>query len=107
MLPMQGALSGAMADMMNWADDVKRLYEPVMLVWGDSDMFRPEHMIERYKLLGGGQRDTGWQRDHMSNNRLAMIPNVTTTSSPHRRSSRRYCRFSTARRPRRAGLRKS
>src|SRR3954468_12028590 len=61
----------------NWADDVKRLHEPVMLVWGDSDMFRPEHMIEFYKLLGGGQRDAGWQREHMSHNRLAIIPNVT------------------------------
>jgi pimeloyl-ACP methyl ester carboxylesterase len=61
----------------NWADDVVRLHEPVMLVWGDSDMFRPEHMIEFYKLLGGGQRDAGWQREHISNNRLAILPNVT------------------------------
>jgi hypothetical protein len=50
---------------------------PVMLVWGDSDMFRPEHMVEFYKLLGGGQRDAGWQRENMSKNRLAILPNVT------------------------------
>jgi pimeloyl-ACP methyl ester carboxylesterase len=61
----------------NWADDVKKLQMPVELVWGDSDMFRLEHMIEFYKLLGGGQRDAGWQREHQSKNRLAILPNVT------------------------------
>jgi pimeloyl-ACP methyl ester carboxylesterase len=111
MLPMQAAVSSAMADMMketpmyksyvavapnpaefpklldamgeymrqpyNWAEDVKKLQPPTMLVWGDSDMFRPEHMVEFYKLLGGGQRDAGWQREHLSKNRLAILPNVT------------------------------
>ncbi|HUS29871.1 MAG TPA: alpha/beta hydrolase [Kofleriaceae bacterium] len=61
----------------NWADDVKKLQTPVILVWGDSDMFRPEHMVEFYKLVGGGQRDAGWQREHMSKNRMAILPNVT------------------------------
>ncbi|HTL32921.1 MAG TPA: alpha/beta hydrolase [Kofleriaceae bacterium] len=61
----------------DWADDVKKLQMPVMLVWGDSDMMRPEHMVEFYKLLGGGQRDAGWQRENMSKNRLAIIPNQT------------------------------
>jgi pimeloyl-ACP methyl ester carboxylesterase len=64
----------------NWRDDVVKLAAagtPTMLVWGDSDMMRPEHMIEFYKLLGGGQRDAGWQREHMSKNRLAILPNLT------------------------------
>jgi hypothetical protein len=30
---------------------------PVMLVFGDSEMYRPEHIVEFYKLLGGGQKD--------------------------------------------------
>ena len=33
----------------NWAEDVKKLTMPVMLVFGDSDMFRPEHMVEFYQ----------------------------------------------------------
>ncbi len=61
----------------NWADDVRTLKMPVMLVYGDSDMFRPEHMIEFYKLLGGGQKDAGWGREHMSQNRLAILPDLT------------------------------
>ena len=50
---------------------------PVMLVYGDSDMFRPEHIVEFYHLLGGGLRDAGWQRETMSQNRLAIIPDQT------------------------------
>ncbi len=61
----------------NWKDDVKKLKMPVMLVYGDSDMFRPEHEIEFYKLLGGGQKDAGWNREHQSQNRLAILPDVT------------------------------
>lgn len=62
---------------MNWAQDVKKLQMPVMLVWGDGDMFRPEHMIEFYQLLGGGLKDAGWQRENMSKNRLAILPDLT------------------------------
>ena len=50
---------------------------PVMLVYGDSDMIRPEHIVKFYQLLGGGLRDAGWMREHMSKNRLAIIPDKT------------------------------
>jgi pimeloyl-ACP methyl ester carboxylesterase len=61
----------------DWRDDVKKVTATTLLVWGDSDMMRPEHMVEIYKLFGGGQRDAGWQREHISKNRLAILPNVT------------------------------
>ena len=61
----------------DWTDDVKALTMPVMLVYGDSDMFRPEHIIRFYQLLGGGLRDAGWGREHMSSNRLAILPDLT------------------------------
>ena len=61
----------------DWRDDVKKVTATTLLVWADSDMMRPEHMVEIYKLFGGGQRDAGWQREHMSKNRLAILPNVT------------------------------
>ncbi|HMB91476.1 MAG TPA: alpha/beta hydrolase, partial [Rhodothermales bacterium] len=38
----------------DWSDDVKTLTMPVMLIYGDSDMFRPEHIVQFYQLLGGG-----------------------------------------------------
>ena len=61
----------------NWAEDVKTLKMPVMLVYGDSDMVRPEHIVEFYHLLGGGLKDAGWMRENMSQNRLAILPDLT------------------------------
>src|SRR5467141_2386499 len=60
----------------DWTEDVKKLKGPVMLVYGDADMVRPEHIVRFYQLLGGGLKDAGWQREHMSKNRLAILPNV-------------------------------
>jgi pimeloyl-ACP methyl ester carboxylesterase len=61
----------------DWSADVAKLTMPVMLIYADSDMYRPEHEIKFYQLLGGGLKDAGWQREHMSKNRLAIIPNRT------------------------------
>jgi len=61
----------------DWSEDVKKLSMPVMLVFGDADMVRPEHIVEFYHLLGGGLKDAGWQREHMSRARLAILPDVT------------------------------
>ena len=79
-----GKLLDRMGELMrrpyDWSEDLKRLGAngtPTLLVWGDSDMMRTEHMIDAYKLIGGGQQDAGWQREHMSKNRLAILPNRT------------------------------
>jgi pimeloyl-ACP methyl ester carboxylesterase len=61
----------------DWSEDVRTLRMPVMLVYGDSDMFRLEHIIRFYQLLGGGLRDAGWMREHMAQNRLAILPDLT------------------------------
>lgn len=61
----------------NWSEDVKKLKMPVLLIYGDSDMIRLDHVVEFYHLLGGGLKDAGWQREHMSQNRLAILPDLT------------------------------
>jgi pimeloyl-ACP methyl ester carboxylesterase len=61
----------------DWSGDVATLKMPVMLVFGDSDMYRPEHVVKFYQLLGGGLKDAGWMRESISQNRLAIIPNRT------------------------------
>jgi pimeloyl-ACP methyl ester carboxylesterase len=71
------AMGAYMRKSYDWSVDVKKLTMPVMLIYGDSDMFRPEHEVKFYQLLGGGLKDAGWQREHMSQNRLAILPNVT------------------------------
>lgn len=67
----------AMRQPYDFSEDVRGLRMPVMLVFGDSDMFRPEHIVEFYHLLGGGLRDAGWMRETMAPNRLAILPDVT------------------------------
>lgn len=61
----------------NWEEDVKKLTMPVMLIFGDGDMYRPEHEVKFYQLLGGGLKDAGWNRENMSKNRLAILPGLT------------------------------
>jgi len=70
-------LGNLMRQKYDWSAEVPALKMPVMLVYGDSDMFRPEHIVRFYQLLGGGLRDAGWQRETMSRNRLAILPDRT------------------------------
>ena len=70
----------------DWSADIKTIKAPVMLVYGDSDMIRPAHIVEFYALLGGGLKDAGWMREHMSQNRLAILADAThydLLESPH------------------------
>jgi pimeloyl-ACP methyl ester carboxylesterase len=61
----------------DWSADVSKLTMPVMLIYGDSDMIRPEHVVKFYQLLGSELKDAGWKREHMPRNRLAILPDVT------------------------------
>ena len=61
----------------DWSADVSKLTMPVMLIYADSDMIQLTHAIKFYQLLGGALKDAGWQREHMSTNRLAILPNLT------------------------------
>ena len=71
----------AMGDLMrghyDFSADVKKITATTMIVFGDGDMYKPEHIVEFYKLLGGGLRDAGWQRENLSKNRLAILPDQT------------------------------
>jgi pimeloyl-ACP methyl ester carboxylesterase len=61
----------------DWSSDVPKLKMPVLLVFGDADMIRPEHQVKFYQLLGGGLKDAGWNRESMPKNRLAVLPDMT------------------------------
>ncbi len=71
------AIGDFMRGHYDYSADVKKLTMPTMLVFGDGDMYRPEHIVEFYQLLGGGLRDAGWQRENLSKNRLAILPDQT------------------------------
>jgi pimeloyl-ACP methyl ester carboxylesterase len=67
----------AMRDDFDFTDDVRRVQAPTLVVAGDADMFPPSHAAEFHALLGGGQRDGGWDGSGRGKSRLAIIPGMT------------------------------
>ena len=61
----------------DWSADVAKVRARTLLVFADADMVRPEHMVEFWKALGGGQRDAGLDGSLRSANQLAIVPNTT------------------------------
>jgi pimeloyl-ACP methyl ester carboxylesterase len=74
------AMGEYMRQPYDWSADVAKLAKskmPVMIVFGDADMVRPEHQVKFYQLLGGGLKDAGWNRESMPRNRWAVLPDLT------------------------------
>ncbi|MDQ2964457.1 MAG: alpha/beta hydrolase [Chloroflexota bacterium] len=61
----------------DWTEEARGLSVPVLIVVGDADGLPPRHAVEFFELLGGGQRDAGWDRSGMTQHRLAILPGVT------------------------------
>lgn len=61
----------------DWSASVSKIKAPTLLMFADADAIRPEHIVEFYGLLGGGQRDAGLDGSLRSPNQLAVIPNTT------------------------------
>jgi pimeloyl-ACP methyl ester carboxylesterase len=61
----------------DWSADVARLQTRTLLVFADADAMRPEHMVEFWKALGGGQRDAGIDGSLRPANQFAIVPNAT------------------------------
>src|SRR6266513_5252098 len=72
-----GKLGDLQRQEFDWSRDVAKISAPTMLVFADADTYRPEHITEFYKLLGGGQRDAGLDGSLRSPNRLAIVPGTT------------------------------
>jgi pimeloyl-ACP methyl ester carboxylesterase len=61
----------------DWSEEAKTLKPTTLLIYGDCDMFEPEHIVRFYQLLGGGLRDAGWDGAGIARHRLAILPGVT------------------------------
>ncbi|KQU93564.1 alpha/beta hydrolase [Devosia sp. Root105] len=61
----------------DWTERVKAMTAPTLLVFADADSIRPEHMVAFWKLLGGGQRDAGFDGSQRPASRLAILPGTT------------------------------
>lgn len=58
----------------DWSADVAKMRVRTLLVFADADIQRPEHMVEFWKALGGGQRDAGLDGSLRPPSQLAIIP---------------------------------
>ena len=57
--------------------EVSRIKAPTLVVAGDADIFPPKYAVETFELLGGGQRDGGWDGSGRPKSDLAILPGVT------------------------------
>lgn len=62
----------------DWSADVAKIRSPTLLMFADADMMYLEHIVEFYKLLGGGAHDAGIDGSKRPTaNQLAIIPGTT------------------------------
>jgi pimeloyl-ACP methyl ester carboxylesterase len=69
----------SMKEDFDFADDVRALKVPTLLVAADADMAPPSHSVEIFKLLDGGIRDGGWMGENRpkGGHALAILPGLT------------------------------
>jgi pimeloyl-ACP methyl ester carboxylesterase len=61
----------------DWSKEVAALKSPVLIIFGDADMASPVHAAEFFELLGGGQKDGGWDGAGKVSSQLAILPGLT------------------------------
>ena len=61
----------------DWSKEVAAIKPPTILVFADADAVRPAHVVEFYGLLGGAQRDAGFDGSKRSVDQLAILPGLT------------------------------
>ncbi|MFJ6197309.1 alpha/beta fold hydrolase [Micromonospora sp. NPDC092111] len=70
------------ADLPQWpASAIRALAAPTMIVLADSDIVRPEHAVEMFRLLGGG---VAGDLVGLPGCRLAVLPGTTHGTVPQR-----------------------
>jgi pimeloyl-ACP methyl ester carboxylesterase len=57
------------------AEDIQAIKAPTLLIIGDSDLVRPEHAVEMFRLLGGGV--FGDTPAGLPNSQLAILPGTS------------------------------
>lgn len=58
-------------------EDLESIAAPTLLMFGDSDIVRPEHAVDMFRLLGGGMPG---DFVGLSTSQLAILPGITHVS---------------------------
>ena len=72
-----GKIGDAMKVDFDFSEQIKGIKATTLVVAGDADIFPPAHAVEMFGLLGGGQRDGGWDGSGQPKSRLAILPGLT------------------------------
>ncbi len=59
-------------------EDIRAIQAPTLIMLGDSDLVRPEHAVEMFRLLGGGV--FGDMPPGLPNSQLAILPGTSHVS---------------------------
>ncbi|HZI21084.1 MAG TPA: alpha/beta hydrolase [Gemmatimonadales bacterium] len=70
-------IGAAMKVDFDLSKDIPGITATTLVVAGDADIFPPAHAVELFGLLGGGQRDGGWDGSGRPKSRLAILPGQT------------------------------
>ena len=72
-------MGAGMAEDFDFAEEVRGLQVPTLIVAADADMAPPSHYVEVFQLLDGGLRDGGWigEGRPKGGHALAILPGLT------------------------------
>lgn len=74
-------LFGKLGDLLrkdyDWSTQVAAIEAPTMLVYADADGVSLAHVVDFFRLLGGGERDAGLDGSGRPVSRLAVLPGLT------------------------------
>lgn len=65
----------------DWLPELSSIKAPTMIIAGDWDAVKMQHLSDMYAQFGGGITDAGWDGSNMNANRMAIIPGVTHYSA--------------------------
>jgi pimeloyl-ACP methyl ester carboxylesterase len=72
-----GKIGEAMKQDFDLSKEIPGIRATTLIVAADADIFPPAHAVELFGLLGGGQRDGGWDGSGRPKARLAILPGLT------------------------------
>ena len=72
-----GKIGEAMKKDFDFSREIPGIKARTLVVAADADIFPPAHAVELFGLLGGGQRDGGWDGSGQPKSRLAILPGLT------------------------------
>jgi pimeloyl-ACP methyl ester carboxylesterase len=63
-------------------EDIRAIKAPALIILGDSDMIRPEHGVEMFRLFGGGRM--GDSPEGLPDSQLAILPGTSHVTTVYR-----------------------